>query len=271
LLSQLEESFTAVIAEPPLEEIRMAPPPETPPGWRTGPPDFVGMGTIRSGTTWWHYLISCHPDVARAPGRPKEVRYFNQFSHTCQRPDPQVYYEYFPRPQGKQCGEWSPRYMFDPWTPPLLAQLAPQAKLLVLVRDPLERLISNLTYLQYRYEREPDQYTTWREFLRSLYGSQLLYLLSHFPRQQLLVLQYERCVADPQGEAKRTFDFLGLDPGRLPLTPRHTRPRNPTRWPKIAVDCNLAEKPREMLRRDLRTLGEHFPMIDQSLWPSAAS
>jgi hypothetical protein len=39
------------------------PPPEIPPGWYLAPPDFVGVGTMKSGTTWWWSVLKSHPDV----------------------------------------------------------------------------------------------------------------------------------------------------------------------------------------------------------------
>jgi hypothetical protein len=250
-------------------------PPPLPPGCRTGPPDFVGVGTIRSGTTWWHYLIGCHPDVSRPPSRPKEVHYFDQFWDSDLHPDRDAYYAFFPRPEGRKCGEWTPRYMYDPWTPPLLAQLAPAAKLLVLVRDPIERMLSALTYIGEKRSasgnsRPPGDVMINREFIRSLYWYQLRDLLEHFPREQLLVLQYELCVRAPHKEAERTFEFLGLDPGRLRLTADHRRRRNAAKVPKITVDRELGEESREILRSELRSLARHFPEVDQSLWPSAS-
>lgn len=247
----------------------MVPPPAVPAGWETGPPDYVGVGAIRSGTTWWSYLIRSHPDVAWPPSRQKEVHYFDQFADPGLCLDEDLYYAYFPRPKGMQCGEWTPQYMADPWTAGLLAQLAPAARLLVLLRDPVERVVSTLTYIKHKFHRELTSSVISLEFDRSLYWGQMQRLLEHFPRQQLLVLQYERCAADMRQEVVRTFEFLGLDPERLRLKPRHDRSRNPTRWPKVAVDGALVDQFSDALRADLRRLARDFPEVDQSLWPSA--
>src|ERR1700689_141770 len=96
-------------AEPPAVRTRMPPPPPgCPAGWRGGAPDFIGVGTMRSGTSWWHYLISRHPDVARVKSRDKELHYFDQFA-LGGTPDPHEYHKYFPRPAGQIAGEWTPR------------------------------------------------------------------------------------------------------------------------------------------------------------------
>src|SRR5205814_1154809 len=48
----------------------------------------------------------------------------------------------------------------------------------------------------------------WRGF----YYQQLRHVLEFFPRDQVLVLQFERCVQDPVGEMERTWRFVGLEP-----------------------------------------------------------
>ena len=44
------------------------PPPDVPPGWELLPPDFVGVGTMKSGTSWWWSILASHPDVASPRG-----------------------------------------------------------------------------------------------------------------------------------------------------------------------------------------------------------
>jgi hypothetical protein len=51
---------------------------------------------------------------------------------------------------------------------------------------------------------------------RSLYYDQLRRVLRHFSREQMLVLQLERCAVEPAGELRRTYEFLGLEPDFAP-------------------------------------------------------
>ena len=46
-------------------------------GLQPGPPDYVGVGTARSGTSWWDSLINEHPRVFRLASTPKEVHFFD--------------------------------------------------------------------------------------------------------------------------------------------------------------------------------------------------
>src|SRR5262245_21893595 len=54
----------------------LAPLPE---GWALRPPDFVGVGTEKAGTAWWHSLIDRHPAVVANRLGIKELRYFCHF------------------------------------------------------------------------------------------------------------------------------------------------------------------------------------------------
>jgi len=188
--------------------------PPVPAGWTIAPPDFVGVGTARSGTTWWDGLIHAHPDVARAEGVPKEVHFFDRFWRgECTDADIGAYQAFFARPAGMQAGEWTPGYMLDVWTPPLLRRAAPDAKLLVLLRDPVERFRSGRTLVESRLTVAASPRAAANAgFQRGVYADQLLRLWKTFPREQVLVLQFERCVRAPVAELRRTFTFLGVDP-----------------------------------------------------------
>jgi hypothetical protein len=195
-------------------------PPPLPGGWTVAAPDYVGVGTARSGTTWWDHLISTHPHVARAPDTPKEVHFFDQLYESGLDENGVVaYHRFFGRPADGTsiAGEWTPGYMVDAWAPALLHRAAPAARLLVMLRDPVERFRSGRTLAENRFTvGSTARAAANAAFNRGLYADQLLRLWRAFPREQVLILQYERCVTDTAGQLQRTFDFLGLDPGAAP-------------------------------------------------------
>ena len=120
-------------------------PPPWPRDWVLGPPDFVGVGVQRAGTTWWYRLLCDHPSIQRTRG--KEAHFFDgYFGREFSDLDAEAYHRLFPRPRGSLIGEWSPRYLHDFWTPALLRRAAPEAKILVLLRDPLQRYQSGLRH-----------------------------------------------------------------------------------------------------------------------------
>lgn len=247
------------------------PVPHCPSGWRTGPPDFVGVGTQRAGTTRWFRLIAAHPEVTSPPAGTKELHYFDQFyAGGWDEGSSARYQEYFPREDGSKVGEWTPMYCSAPWIAPLLAEAAPEARLLVLLRDPVERFLSGLQLgrrVAVRRGAPMSRYAPIEAFARGLYHGQLMRLLEHFPREQLLVLQYERCALEPAVELERTFSFLGLEDIRFqPDLERH--PRRQTDKP--VLDARTRRAYVDAYEQDVSALRSAFEEIDVSLWPNFA-
>lgn len=249
-------------------------PPRCPPGWRTGPPDFVGVGAQRCGTTWWHRSVVGHPEIQ--PAAAKEFHYFDHyFDKEPTAADIEAYHELFPRPPSKLTGEWTPRYMHDFWTPALLQRSAPQARILVMVRDPLRRYQSGRSHdvdvllgaVRRRRRNYVDALVADDALDRSLYSRQIERLLAHFDRAQVLVLQYERCAAHPAAELRRTFEFLGVDPEAHPAQPVTSRVGRG--HPQLHPPAHISAAARTLIRADAERLQELVPDLDLDLWPSA--
>jgi hypothetical protein len=252
--------------------VRTPPPPPVPPeGWRTGAPDFVGVGAQRSGTTRWFDLIVAHPGVAAPPATRKELHYFDRFhSGAFTATDAARYGEYFPRPPGLLTGEWSPSYLPSPRVPAMLAAAAPEARLLVLLRDPVERYVSALQR-HHRVARASGQplnaMAPLDAFARGLYRAQLKRLLRRFARPRVLILQYERCTSDPRSELRRTYEFLGVgDAGFVPALDAH-----PNRQAeKLELHRDARKALVEAYAEEVALLINEFPELDVSLWPNFA-
>lgn len=251
----------------------MSPPPAPPcpAGWRTGPPDFVGVGAQRSGTTRWFDLIVAHPEIEAPPATRKELHYFDRFhAGGFTAADAAGYHEYFPRPRGLLTGEWTPVYLAAPWAAAMLAAAAPRTKLLVILRDPVERYLSGLQ----RHHRialatgEPlNAMAPLDAFMRGFYNAQLTRLLRRFDRAQALVLQYERCVREPLSELRRTFAFLGVrDTAFAPDLEAH--PNRQADKPELHPDARRALV--DAYSPDVAELCRRFPEIDVGLWPNFA-
>jgi hypothetical protein len=229
-----------------------------------GPPDFVGVGAQRSGTRWWYTLLLEHPQVYRPAGALKECHFFDEF---WQRPftesDVDGYRALFPRPPGTITGEWTPEYMVDVWTPSLLRRAAPDTRLLVLLRDPIDRFRSAIRRNIQRFGLVPE--LLGEAFLRGLYHAQLARLLEHYERERILVLQYEQCVQQPEPELAKTYAFLGLDESFVPPDPgrRVKRPSAP-----LALPAGMVDALRSAYRSDTLALVEAFPELDPGLWPT---
>jgi Sulfotransferase family len=254
-----------------------------------GPPDFVGVGAAGSGTRWWHSLLLAHPEIAPPQGRHRALHFFDGF---CAREmtdaDVAAYHERFPRRDGAISGEWTGRYMFDAWTPPLLRRAAPDAKLLVMLSDPIDRY--RAVFAERLAKRsEGDRLYMADVVDRRSFGAQLARLHRFFDPERILVLQFERCRRDPDGEYRRTLEFLGVRdtafaPRRLGprapagllgrLMPRRVGERLAGRpvaerapaplWPDLEAALHTALDP------DVEALRELVPELDLALWPNFA-
>jgi hypothetical protein len=236
----------------------------------TGPPDFVGVGAQRSGTTWWYGVVTAHPEVTAQAE--KELQFFGRLSPERRR-DPDLaalYASYFPRRPGTVTGEWTPGVMVAARRVEQLAVVAPHARVLVLLRDPLERLRSGVNRVHQlaarRGEPPPSEEDLARQLRHSLYGEQLERLRARF--EHVLVLQYERCVADPRGEAERTWRFLGLDPAEVEPALVEATPNR--RRHTVALDPGFEAAAREAITADRPRVAAAAPELDLGLWPVAA-
>ena len=151
----------------------------------------------------------------------------------------------------------------------MLAAVAPEASLIVLMRDPVERYVSGLGLLERSGaikgqvgagELGTREHRIVEAMERGRYAAQLEWWLRHFPRERLLLLQYERCVADPHGQLARTFEFLGL-PDQPASAAEVARARK-----KAATHAALAEDMRRLLAdyyaADVARLAELMPDLD---------
>jgi Sulfotransferase domain len=249
---------------------RRAKVPDCPEGWTLGPPGFVGIGAPRSGTSWWFRAIVAHRDVSFIRGNhAKEVTYFGPSREDVPSPEEITgYHAYFPRsPEAPTVGEWTPDYMYSPALPAQLEQAAPGARVLVLLRDPVDRFVSgNARGRRLAAEegiRGAEDEIAARNTERGMYAEPVARALDAFGDDRVLVLQYERCQVDYTGQLRRTHEFLGLDPERG-LAP-------PQRPPRARAESD-AERARlgELYAPDVRRLAERVPELDVTLWPSVA-
>ncbi len=247
---------------------RPSEPPPCPPGWHTGPPDFIGVGSQKCGTTWWFSLLNAHPQVqAQAE---KELRTLIGFRQPTAA-DAADYARWFPRPPGKQTGEWTPSYMTVSWMGRAIAQVAPEARLLATVRDPVERYRSGLPQWRKYHtgelgdEKREERKARRQALQRGFYGAQLTQLAEAVGRERILVLQYERCARDPRAELARTLEFLGLSPWEPPdelLAQRSAAS-------SVREPLTTAQRAELVARYtpDVRILRSFAPDLDLSLWP----
>jgi hypothetical protein len=244
-----------------------APPPH--PGEATGAPDFVGVGVALADTRWWFRLITDHPGVSHRDDFPMDRHYLTHFStERFGREEILGYHAWFPRRPGTITGEWTPGYLDQPWVAPLLAEAAPEAKLLAMVRDPVERLRKSLS----RAGGRRGEHVGWHvadAVDRGFYADPLRRLLGYFGVERVLVLQYEQCVAEPEVQLRATYRYLGLDDSHRPA-PSLLAPPGPGRGPGVDLDGDTVDRLVALYAPDVADLARLMPELDLSLWPRFA-
>jgi hypothetical protein len=227
------------------------------------------VGAQKAGTSWWNRLICAHPNVVSLAGQPKELHFFDGcWEEPFAEADARRYHRYFPVPAGSVAGEWTPGYLIDFWTPELIVRAAPDARILVLLRDPLERFRSGLTHQLATTREALTDRDIQGAFTRGLYAPQLRRVLAAFPRERVWVGQYEACRADPAGELTRTYAFLGLPPYELDAAAVRGEV-NPTTREKFEPSPSLRAALLDGYASDMEQLPGLVPGLDLSLWPSA--
>jgi hypothetical protein len=231
-----------------------------------GPPDFIGVGALGAGTGWWHAMLLAHPEIRPPLGLKRALHYFDRFCAVEMTDDDvAAYHRQFARRPGTITGEWTGRYMFDAWTPPLLARAAPEAKLLVMLSDPVDRYRAILGIRLAR--RKGDEVVYMADVVdRRSHASQLARLHRFFDPERVLVLQLERCRRDPLGQYRRTLEFLGVRD--RDFAPRRLRRKAAGRPESPAVELALRlGLPQGTRTRLLARLGRADDREAVALWP----
>lgn len=212
-------------------------------------PDFLVIGVHRGGTSAFYYHLTEHPDIAAATT--KEINYFDKNFHKgvwwYRTHFPAVAHKrYMEMKSGRHLltGEASPHYVLHPNVPERVARIVPHAKLIALLRNPVDRAYSHYRrYIHLGWEALPfDEVSANEEqrlrtacasgaavgddprdvvgrssyLARGIYADQLRRWLCLFPREQLLVLRSEDFYANPAQSLKQTLAFLGVPPDGLP-------------------------------------------------------
>jgi hypothetical protein len=217
-------------------EVGTVPPPEGEEPQTTGAlPDFVVIGAAKCGTTFFYHLLTQHPLVE--PAAFKEPHYFDLLF---EEEGVEWYRRCFPQPRWQDgrwtiTGEASPGYIFHPHVAERMAKVVPQARLIALLRNPVDR-----TYSAYHHRVRNGQETrTFAEALeayfadprqehlsKSIYVDHLLRWAEFFPREQMLVLKSEDFFESPNETLKIAFAFLEL-PEWEPEASQLANKRNP--------------------------------------------
>jgi hypothetical protein len=217
-------------------------------------PDFLIIGVQKAGTTSLYSYLSQHPGII--PAVDKEIHFFD---NPCHRAKGEFWYRsHFCTESEKHqlqetigylplTGEATPSLVFSYHTPKFVASLVPNVKLVILLRDPIDRAFSHYNHNQRRggreplsfedaIQKEPERIKNDLERLiqdedfdeanikrysymhRGFYDEQLERWFQYFPREQFCVLQSEEFFIDSQHQLEIVLDFLGLPQFKFDVT-----------------------------------------------------
>jgi hypothetical protein len=181
-------------------------------------PNFFVIGAAKCGTTSLHFYLDQHPQISMS--RVKEPCVFSQ---PLWWPRLETYDGLFDE-RAIRRGESSTsyaRYPVEGDAAPRIHQAFPHAKLIYLVRDPVERIISE--YIQHVdggvERRSIDEALTDFEDPRnfyvcgSRYATQVMRYLEYFDASSLLVLEQSELREKRAETLRKVFEFLDVDPG----------------------------------------------------------
>jgi hypothetical protein len=250
----------------------------TPTGrWRRLP-DLLVIGGQRCGTSTLYRHLGRHPDVS--PSLRKEVEYF---SRRYDRGD-RWYRAHFSLDvqRDRLSFEATPDYLFHPLAAARAATVVPDARLVVMLRDPVARAWSHYHHMvglghehlefDAAVTAEPDRCADdlarladnplhdpvallrYSYVARGRYAEQLARWFEHFPRNQLLVVRSEDFFADPGTSYRRILDFVGLTPWEPEQFTNVSRPRGQALPPIPAATRDRLMEAFELPNKDLATL-----------------
>ncbi|MGB5810417.1 MAG: sulfotransferase [Polyangiales bacterium] len=216
-----------------------------------GLPHFIMIGAPKCGTTSMHAMLARHPDVFM----PDNEVFFFDVDDVMAHPDFFVHRDglsfhdydgqfdeylawyrslFAAAKPGQLVGEDTTTYLRSPDAPRRIEALLPDARLIAMLRDPVDR-----AYSQYLHNVRAGRHSlSFERTLRTnpaallahgFYAEQLARYEGFLDAGQLHVVFFEDLIADPRGELQRVCDFLGLDD--LPPEDEGAEHSNPARPP----------------------------------------
>jgi len=216
--------------------------------------DFIGIGAQKAGTTWLANHLAKHPSICMS--EPKEINYFNEkgsFARSYANKNHAKPFSWYKKhfahcKKGQLRGEFSTSYLYDRKAPVLIQKHFPKIKLIVCLRNPIDRaysqywMLKNYLKLESRtFERaiEEEHEYVWR----GMYYKQLKHFLKYFKKEQILVVMFDDIKKRPELTLKRVFKFLHISEniaGKVSL--EKSNPSKKVKFGSITAAMGLVSK-----------------------------
>lgn len=183
-------------------------------------PEFIIVGTMKSGTSTLRHYVSQHPEIYMPSG---EVHFFYEEGRGNWQKGLQWYKSQFQEASPDQItGEKTTTYSYLPDTAERIHDILPDVKLIWIFRDPIDRAYSNYWHAVCggaeplgfaEAVRREDERDIWKGYVRrSQYAEQVDRYLDHFDREQMHFCLFEDLKTEPESLLKQLFQFLDVDP-----------------------------------------------------------
>ncbi len=217
-------------------------------------PNFFILGAAKSGATSLYHHLKKHPDIFLTDI--KEPTFFCEGFQVVQNPI--LYFELYDSASTETIrGEASHAYFSNPSSPKVLKGLFPDAKFVLILRNPAHRAFSLYHHMRkhgYEYINSfeaalqaeefrsnslkfikhcPEHFYNYLYYRSGLYGKQLQRYFSFFPKQQFHIIKFEEFIADPAEHLGGIFDFLEVDRTYSHQLARHNSGKVTTRFPRL--------------------------------------
>lgn len=182
----------------------------------TGTDMLIGLGGQRCGSSWLYEMLARHPQIIPARGE-KEVHFFDRNWHRGLAWYADLWPD--PLPQGALRWESTPSYLYEATARERIAKVAPQARFVVLLRDPVTRSVSHykrftvntgrsLSFSEAAKERRTIvNYSTYAQHIEAYYEA--------FGRDRVFVSFFEDISHRPAKLCREIMHFAGISASRL--------------------------------------------------------
>jgi Sulfotransferase family len=211
-------------------------------------PTFLHLGPGKSGSTWLHEVLSTHPDVYLTGA--KDLYFFSRYYDR----GPGWYAQQFADapPRAAAVGEVCPDYLADPVAPQRIRDvLGPDVRLMVTLRDPVDRAFSSYLYLAKHGLARPTFRDTWLASPELVeegrYATHLRRYRDAVDGRPILVGVFDDLEADPQAFLDATTTWLGL--AGLPLPDDQLAAKLPASAARLLPLAKAAQRGADWVRR----------------------
>ena len=206
-------------------------------------PNLFLVGAMKAGTTSVHYVLSEHPQIFMSEVKePKYFAFYKEQRHFLGPQDPANQRLYVDRRRylslfrnrgtEKYAGESSTIYLYSPEAAENIKHEVPDARILVILRNPVDRAYSNFLYARQRgLEPEPSFQRAleveeariaqgwgalWHYKSKGLYAEQLERYLMNFPQRQIFIGLYDDLQSTPTEFYRQIWKFLEVSDSTVP-------------------------------------------------------